>query len=534
MKDARTQQTGSLFRHRHAARIHAAALLFAALFSVRLQAQTRLLNAADMEHGQTEEDCGQAVIGADFETGTFHKAQDAATKTGIFFSADGSGRVGIFRLKGDFTFRQSFENDVRFASTFNPLRTMPYVIADSTGGNWQKQDYSMWADISAPIVKDRLGAGLGIDLEVGRGAKKVDPRPQAGMCRIELKPSLSFNCPGLFSVSAGFIYGLYRETANLILYDSSQPQKLYLLKGLGQYTYEVFSSTERERKYDGNTLGGSFDLRRTDRYGTVSLYGEYRNGLEKVFDIDYSKPHDRGRYYTHDFRTGIDADFSMTGKKRFGAAAMLEYSGLRHSGREFVQHFDSSPEVNAWVTDSELPGRYTDSEDHLRGKAEFFINRAGTFGRSWVLTAEIEGNRSLQEYRATGAKETIKNIRAAAGVRKYMSTRTGALDLKADVRISRGLGSHLDYTPRETEDTHIAVDLIDHDFALPSNWHFIDLGAGYGWNLSHGRQLRIDASAFFKSSERTSLSLGENGLELNSAPGRWWRSGCSLSIGFRF
>ena len=116
---------------------------------IHASAQERQVNAADMECAKPKEGYGQAVLGADFETGTFHRAQDADTKTGIFFNADGERQVGRFRLKGDFRFRQSFENGVRFASTFNPLRDMPYVIADSTGGNWQKQAYAMWRSSQA-------------------------------------------------------------------------------------------------------------------------------------------------------------------------------------------------------------------------------------------------------------------------------------------------------------------------------------------------------------------------------------------------
>ena len=541
MKDMRKYKTSCIYCRnvfsRGAQGFIATVLLMAALAAGvprSVSAQERQLNAADMECAKPTEGYGQAVLGADFETGTFHRAQDAATKTGIFFNADGERQVGRFYLKGDFRFRQSFENDVRFASTFNPLRAMPYVIADSTGGNWKKQSYAMWADISTPIVKGLLNAGLAMDLDVGRGAKKIDPRPQAGMCRIEIKPSLSFSFLNRLSASAGFIYGLYRETSNLILYDSSQPQKLYLLKGLGQYTYEVFSSTERERKYEGTTLGGSLNIRNTNSFGVISLYGDYRNGLEKVFDIDYNKPHDRGNYYTHDFRAGLSLDAPREGSARRGTEMKIEYSGLRHSGREFVQHFDSSPRVNGWVTDSELPGRYTNREDHVSGDVRFFLNDRNALRKSWVFSAAAEWNRCEQNYSAAGARELIRNMRLALGMQKIIRTRGGVLDLGCLARISRGLGSHLDYTPRETGDTHIAVDLIDHDFALPSNWHYIRLEAGYIWNLKHERALSLNASTFFKSSERDRRSKGESGLEIDSAPGRWWRSGCLLSVGLRF
>lgn len=499
-------------------------------------AQERLLNAADMEYSATSggHDYGLASIGAKFQTGNFHKAQDAADNTGIFFDAEGERQVGLFHLKGDFRFTQSFENGVKYASTFDPLRAMPYVIADSTRGNWQKQHYDMWADMSLPIVKGWLYGGLGVDIEVGRGAKKVDPRPQAGMCRIELKPSLSVNCTKGFSISAGFIYSLYRETSNLILYDSSVPQKLYLLKGLGQYTYEIFGSTERERKYEGNTLGWTMDLRYMGKYCSGNMYFEYRNGLEKVMDIDYNKPHHRGNWYTQDFRTGCVVSLPMDGHYRNGLGLKVEYSGLRHSGREFVQHFDSSPEINGWVTDSELPGRYTNREDHLFCSATHFLNDRDSFRKSWAFTIEAEINDCLQEYRAAAAKETIKNYRYALAVQKYVFTRSGVFDVSLKGKVSRGNGSSLEYTPRETEDTNISAGLIDHDFALPSNWYSGDLDMGYTWMLKRGNALRLQAQAFFKDSGRNRLTDEENGLDADSAPGRWWRAGCALGVAFKF
>ncbi len=495
---------------------------------------SRQLNAADMECYELGDGYGQAALGADFETGTFHRAQDAATKTGIFFNAEGERQVGRFRLKGDFRFRQSFENGVNFASTFNPLRAMPYVIADSTGGNWQKQAYSMWTDISTPIVKGVLNAGLALDLDVGRGAKKIDPRPQAGMCRIEIKPSLSFLFRDYFSVSAGFIYALYRETSNLILYDSSQPQKIYLLKGLGQYTTEVFSSTERERKYDGNTLGGSFCLQfRKDRL-RASLWGDYRNGLEKVYDIDYNKPHDRGNLYTHDFRLGLDAYAPNELLSRIGYEGGFTYEGSRHSGREFVQHFDSSPEVNGWVTDSELPGRYTNAEDHFGLALGLYVNDRNTFRRDWKITLRGEVNSFRQEYRATGAKETIKDARASAELAKRIGTRVGQLDLSLTGTVSRSLGSRLDYTPREIDDPNISTDLIEHDFSLPSNWYGAALDISHSWKLKKCRAISLEGRAFIRESGRDIRSKESCGLDVNNTPGLRWRSGGLVGVRFRF
>ena len=84
-------------------------LILVLAVEIHASAQERQVNAADMECAKPTEGYGQAVLGADFETGTFHRAQDADTKTGIFFNADGERLVGRFRLKGDFRFRQDWK-----------------------------------------------------------------------------------------------------------------------------------------------------------------------------------------------------------------------------------------------------------------------------------------------------------------------------------------------------------------------------------------------------------------------------------------
>ena len=89
-------------------------------------------------------------------------------------------------------------------------------------------------------------------------------------------------------------------------------------------------------------------------------------------------------------------------------------------------------------------------------------------------------------------------------------------------------------TPRETDDTHVAANLIDHDFALPSNWYSGELGVGYTWKLKHGQALNLGGKGFIKDSGRDHRSKEESGMEIDNTPGRWWRSGCLLSVGLRF
>lgn len=130
----------------------------------------------------------EIAVGSQYETGSLHRPQTGEDILDINFDALGGRRLGKFFLDGGFSFRQRFENNVKFASTFDPLRGNPYYIADSTGGDWRKQSYNLWADVAFNVLDDRLTAGLGLDVEVGRGAKKI------GICyRLPIRTALQWS-----------------------------------------------------------------------------------------------------------------------------------------------------------------------------------------------------------------------------------------------------------------------------------------------------------------------------------------------------
>lgn len=439
------------------------------------------------------DDYGKASVGADVESGSLHRPQDASSATGIFFNADGERQVGYFHLKGSFDFRQSFENGIKYASTFDPLRDMPYTIADSTGGNWRKQYYSMWVDVSAKVCRN-LSAGLGIDLDVGRGAKNIDPRPQAGMSRIGLKPSLSFDMGRGGVLSAGFAYFMYREHSNLILYDSSRPQKLYLLKGLGQYTYEIFSSTERERKYDGNSAGAKlgWHLVRDKFYAAAGA--SYLNGLETVFDVDYSKPHYRGKYYTDSWSGSMELLYSPGA---YDLHVSADYSGSRGSGLEIVQFFDSSPDVNSWITDSEIPARYVSVAHDVEASAGVSLKQDGNV--LWDFSACAGWNSIGRTYKATSSEMRVSLLDLGGAVTRNVRLEKARLSFTGSAGKSMALNSAFSCSGREPDDSNITCGLVETDFnILNASVFHVGLDAGCGWELKCSRSIGVSVSGLYK------------------------------------
>lgn len=496
-------------------------------------AHTRTLtpvNASDMEFMKSGTEYGIVSVGADACGGKLHEARQADRVTGLNFDAAGESQAGIFHLNGSFSFRQSFENGITHASTFHPTRPMPYVIADSTGGDWRKQDYRMCVDISMPVFRDVLSLGLAMGLEAGRGAKKTDPRPQAGLCSIDVSPSISLNAGSAGVLSAGFICNMYRETSNLILYDSSQPQKLYLLKGLGQYVYEVFSSSERERKYEGGKIGAKAGWTICPGDFSLSIDGRYRNGMERVFDVDYSKPHDRGAFITHEFDAGLR---SRVEKTSWGAGFDLGWNGFFGSGRELVQHFSASSDVNSWVTDSENPARYLRNENEVSALLQAWLKNASG-SETWNFCASVSIGSLSEEYRATESLMDRNVLAVSPSLGRRFALPSSVLSLKMGGEFSRLLSSELRYSVREEDDMNISHGLVYHDFFLPQNRAGVLAGAGCLWFLKDGRSLSLD----FRGVLRSALSI--DGVEdarnifRDSAPASFRRWSASLSLTYSF
>lgn len=425
---------------------------------------------------------------AGYEAGNLHRPQVAENIFSVNFDALGSRRLGRFYLNGGFRFRQGFENGVRFASTFDPLRDNPYFIADSTGGDWKKQSYDLWADVAFTALEDRLSVGLGASVSVGRGAKQIDPRPQADKNRISFVPSLAYNAgkAGIFAIS--LYYSMLTEISNLILYDSSRPQKLYLMKGLGQYTYEIFSNTERERKSEGDDIGLGFGyIYRSGRF-SASVSGKWLNGYESTYDIDYSKPHTRGRLYSDRL------DFSLR-LSRAGEIAIHDFSvelgADSFSGREVVQVFDSSPDVNSWVTDSEIPGRYLKSRTSAGADYGLWLKKSGKV--TWHFGAGISFGKTSERYDAMASYMNYSHVFPSADAYRVFYAGKGYFRLGIGLGAGLCTESGMAYVNREDDDT-VRDGLIGPDYAVLSS----DTVSGtaslmYAFGLKNGSFLSVSA-----------------------------------------
>lgn len=370
-------------------------------------------NAAGLA-GANRLEFSELNLGADLKTGDFHRPQQSDKSTHYRFSALGGLSIGKVYLQGNFNFRQAFEDGVKFTSILDPYRGTPYQMADSTGGNWRKQQYDMYVKAASPVWFELFSVGLELDLAVGRGAKKIDPRPQTNSNQIHVSPSVAFFL-GRHTLGGGFHYRRYREDIDLMLYNASELQKLYLMRGMGQYFYETFNTTQRERSYQGDGEGFSVQYAFASKRFSAFVSGKYMNYEEDTDDIDKERNRPKRIGRLKDKELGAEARLSLN-TKRFIHKLDLNYSSVEHKGTEIGQRFDQTD----YVTISEAPDRSVCKISRIEGQYRLnILNTEHLYGWTIGLKGRYEdyddsylvANSYICYTRILGELQVCKNFR---------------------------------------------------------------------------------------------------------------------------
>ncbi|WP_321435743.1 DUF6850 family outer membrane beta-barrel protein [uncultured Bacteroides sp.] len=457
-------------------------------------------NAAGLSSG-TMNNYSDVNLSYKFSKGDFRRAQQPNLSNNYLFSAEGAITMNKYYLIGGFNFKEAFERDIHFTSILDSYRGTPYIIADSTGGNWKKQTYDMWVKIASPVYFNLISFGIDGKLAVGRGAKNIDPRPQANSNSIQVSPSFTLT-QGRQLLGMDFSYRRFRENSNMILYDTGNPQKIYFLKGMGQYTYDVFSTNERERQYNGNGFGGGAQyVYKSDRF-SLFLNGAYENYVEDANDIENSKPRERGRLYETSWKGNLHLDI-YNKEHSLKHTLFAGYNDINRSGREIIQVFNSSSEVNAWITDSEAPRRSVASQKEWKaGYNLFLLDMTGT-SYKWKFSLNGTLSDYSDEYAVMDSYLKFKSSLVSASALRNFSIKKSQL-LQVEIGGNyRCVGSkQMQYTPRETEDKAIENGLINKDAnILTQNYYQLQANVLYGYNLRNNTCLYLKASYMYLQTE---------------------------------
>jgi len=117
-----------------------------------------------------------AWLGVDLLDGSFRRTQDPRDRKRVQLAMAGQQRRSDGGMYGRFSYAREFANDVRWSAVADPHDQNPYIWADSTGGDWIRDEVRV--GVSQGFSRWRsLHLGWGVDGRYLQGARRNDPRP---------------------------------------------------------------------------------------------------------------------------------------------------------------------------------------------------------------------------------------------------------------------------------------------------------------------------------------------------------------------
>ena len=434
----------------------------------------------------------QLYVNYNATNGDFKRTQLGQDNNGYGFSTDGGGVMdnlkGMF-LWGYFDYSREKVRDAAFnASLIDPLRGMPFYIADENLSNWINQSYKLGMKGASPVLADHWVIGLGLDYENAQGAKQMDPRPNVLMSKFVVTPSLLFKA-GNHAVGANFSYSSRREDGTAANSVSIKTQPVWEVVAPGFFsTGEIGCGTlSGLRDYNAIMLGGGLQYSFAGESFTLLLAAKYSFAAEDV-NNNYTAPKKIGTTRENIWDASANLKWQMNEHNTLFAKA--QYYDRSLDGIEYVQVWDSSHEVSQWVVISKsVRSNFSTQQMNL---SLDYMNHDGGNAYSWLAGVDMNYEKLEDIYYLPLSEQKVENVNFTLKLKKNFSFGENMIL----VGVNGGLKSNLDGLHTYTGNN--AASKIYTDMVLRDYHYLINDAYRLGGELSYTRKGVVgDSSSLF-------------------------------------
>lgn len=359
----------------------------------------------------------QLGINYNHTEGDFQRTQLGTNNNGYGFSTDGGGQFdnlkGAF-MWGYFNYSHDKIHGARYnASLIDPLRGMPFYLADTNTSNWIHQSYELGMKAATPILGKHWILGVGVDYQNMQGAKQIDPRPNVQMSKFVVTPSVVYTV-GKHAIGAHYTYSSRREDGTATNSISLMTQPVWEVVAPGFYnTAEIGSgSFSGLRAYNANAMGGGLQYSFIGEKIKFLLSGEYTFAVEDV-NNNYTTPKIIGT--TKENTWDVKANLMWSINPNHSLFAEVEYYDRSIDGIEYVQVWDNTYEVSQWIVISKNI-RSNFSTQRTTAKVDYMKNRGNSY--SWLAGIELQKEKLSDIYYLPRSTQDVENLYFTAHVKK--------------------------------------------------------------------------------------------------------------------
>ena len=197
----------------------------------------------------------------------------------FFFNADSYIRRPNFVLWGNAAYENARLRNVCWNETSDWELLYPYLMADSVGGDMNKEAYSFAGGYAGR--KNRFSWGIKLAYKATVAYRGIDPRPKNITSSLVLSIGGSYRMGDSYAVDISVAGEKYKQSNELKFYSELGASKVYHLTGLGMH-YVRFAGNNYDTYYNGYKWTGSIGLHniRSDGWFAVAQFRYF--SFEKI------------------------------------------------------------------------------------------------------------------------------------------------------------------------------------------------------------------------------------------------------------
>lgn len=233
-------------------------------------------------------------------------------------SLESGGRISVRNygtLQGSASYSRGMHKRIGWNALRNAEAYYPYLVSDSTGGDYHFEDYRLAGYYS--FRAGRLPLGIGFSYRGEVAYRLTDPRTTNTTGALELSCATSLTLPqeNRLSLSAAYLY--HRQHLTQYNWRPGQQDKFFVSYGFGQVDVSnspIWFGISRMNYVNGWKLSSRLDTRRGDAigldYSGYFLDTEERSSIN-LFALLYNRLRLYGSWHLSDFDFSFSADYAL-------------------------------------------------------------------------------------------------------------------------------------------------------------------------------------------------------------------------------
>ena len=210
--------------------------------------------------------------------GDFRQPMQANSLNQYKVETGGFKKINQWGYNGHFAYKKIHENTVKWNGVYDAYDENPFIWADSSQGDWQRDEIKAVIGIIPPKITKKLSFGLQIDYLVSSGARLSEPKPFYRYRNIALQPAFSYQLNQNQSIGIMGTIGFMVEENELGFYgNSGNNVLLYRLRGYGTFSKSPFVSGERKRIQDDMAVRIHYTKKSQNAEFLIAAHASQRN-----------------------------------------------------------------------------------------------------------------------------------------------------------------------------------------------------------------------------------------------------------------